>query len=132
MSHASVVTSDGSLKIVFANVGQAAAVFHLPPGAGSEVPRSYTVDPGRQLIDWWAVLVAGNTEFDYGVHGPNGFYCRFKGGIGGAGRALVDVAAINDGDDLNLKLALTGRDPRQLGRHARRQLLAARRARLKR
>jgi len=106
---ASVVTSDGSLTMAFANIGQATAVFHVRPGSGSEAPRSYTVEPGKQLGGSWSVLGAGHTEYDYAVHGPNGFYRHFKGGIGGAGRALVDLAASYDSEDLGLKLALTNR-----------------------
>ena len=59
---ASVVASDGSLKMDFANVGRAAAVFQVRPSAGSEAPRCYTVEPGKSLSGSWAVLAAGRTR----------------------------------------------------------------------
>jgi hypothetical protein len=42
---------------------------------GAQEPRSYTVEPGRQVTDAWGFA----SGYDLSVHGPNGFFRRFKG-----------------------------------------------------
>ncbi|MFO1273881.1 MAG: phospholipase C, phosphocholine-specific [Rubrivivax sp.] len=109
---ASVVSTDGSLQIAFANVGQATAGFQVRPGAGNDTPRCYTVEPGKQLVGQWPVLATGATEYDLAVHGPNGFFRRFKGAVGGSGRAQLEVQAAYGEDGEAVTLTLTNRAPR--------------------
>jgi phospholipase C len=42
--------------------------------AGTQPPRTYTVEPGKQLRDTWEPV----SGYDLTVHGPNGFLRGFK------------------------------------------------------
>ncbi|BCY13067.1 phospholipase domain-containing protein [Actinoplanes sp. L3-i22] len=53
------------------NIGKSTAVFGVRPSGAD--PRSFTVEPGKHLI-------SGFTSDDVEVHGPNGFYRRFRRG----------------------------------------------------
>jgi phospholipase C len=107
-----VVTSDGSFEIAFANVGQATAVFQVRPGSGDELPRSYTVEPGKQLAGSWPVLAAGRVDYDYDVHGPNGFLRSFRGSIGGDRKALLEVQSAYEEAAQRIALTLANRASR--------------------
>ena len=76
-----VQAANGSVRIDFANTGEAAAVFQVRSGHPAHNPRTYTVDPGKQLSGEWAVESLGATEYDLSVYGPNGFLREFKGSI---------------------------------------------------
>jgi phospholipase C len=73
--HADGHASAGLFRIDFSNAGGAAAVFQVRSAGSAQEPRSYTVEPGRQLTDTWD-LVPG---YDLSVHGPNGFFRSLKG-----------------------------------------------------
>ncbi|HEV7577902.1 MAG TPA: phospholipase C, phosphocholine-specific [Caldimonas sp.] len=106
-AHATADTADGSFQIQFVNSGKAAGVFHVRTGDGSVVPRSYTVEAGKELVGVWPVKAAGKTSYDFAVHGPNGFYRGFKGSTAAvAGAALLDVRAGGDGDKEHFQVAL--------------------------
>jgi phospholipase C len=77
-SHADVIPAEAKLGIAFANIGRATAVFHVRSGNAQEAPRSFTVQPGKELSDKWNA--AGG--YDVAVHGPNGFLRGFKGAMG--------------------------------------------------
>jgi phospholipase C len=64
-----------SFTIDFGSSGGAAGVFHVRSAEGSHEPRSYTVESGKQLTDAWDFA----SGYDLSVHGPNGFFRRFKG-----------------------------------------------------
>ncbi len=75
----------GVVKLTFHNGGTRAAVFQVRSGVPSSIavpgPWSYTVAPGSQLTDHWAVAASGETAYDLSIHGPNGFFRRFKGNL---------------------------------------------------
>src|SRR5262249_2450219 len=92
-----------SVSIQFQSSGGAAAVFHVRSADASQAPRSYTVESGKQLTDSWDFT----SGYDLSVHGPNGFFRRFKGGAGGpvAGLAIQALNAAGlDEDEIVLKL----------------------------
>jgi phospholipase C len=100
-----VRTADGSVRIDFENVGQAAAVFHVRSGDPADVPRNYTVERGKQLAGSWHVAGTGASHYDLSVYGPNGFFRRFKGSIL-AGRTNLDVRATYDANTNAITLTL--------------------------
>ena len=53
-------------------------------GKPSDVVRTYTVEPGKDLLDTWNV----SSSYDLSVYGPNGFVRYFKGSIGSSTAAL--------------------------------------------
>jgi phospholipase C len=105
--HANADTADGSFQIQFSNSGKAAGVFHVRAGDGSVVPRSYTVEAGKELIGIWPVKSVGKTLYDFAVHGPNGFYRSFKGSTSAvANAALLEVRASGGEKNEDFLLAL--------------------------
>jgi phospholipase C len=68
--------TSSSFTIDFRSTGKAAGVFSVRSADFAIEPRSYTVEPGRQLTDSWEY----ESGYDLSVHGPNGFFRRFKGG----------------------------------------------------
>ena len=74
--HADGRLTAGKLAIAFRNTGTATAVFQVRSAAAGEDPRTYTVEPGKTLVDAWA----GTAGYDVTVHGPNGFFRRFRSG----------------------------------------------------
>jgi phospholipase C len=105
--HASAV----SFSIDFRSSGASAGVFHVGSADGAQQPRSYTVEPGRQLTDAWD-SAAG---YDLEVHGPNGFFRRFKGGAGGTGTGLTIRARYGTRqDEIFLEVSNRGSAPVQV------------------
>ena len=91
-----------NFRIDFNNTGDQAAVFHARSGNPSDLPRCYTVEPGLSLTGVWP---AANNAYDLSVHGPNGFFRSYKGGVANANAKLqvraqgshgrLDVAVTN-------------------------------------
>jgi len=100
-------TSEGSYRIAFTNSGEATAVFHVRSGNPADAPRSYTVEPGQSLSGKWQVSWAGATDYDLAVHGPNGFYRAFKGGVTGSPRANLSVQASYDAHSSGITLTVS-------------------------
>ncbi len=68
-----------TLALVFANSGAAAAVFHVYDRLNlAQIPRRYTVEPGKQLAGSWTLAAQGG-DYDLWVLGPNGFHRHFSG-----------------------------------------------------
>jgi phospholipase C len=86
--HADGHASAASFRIVFRSTGRAGGVFHVRSADPAQDPRTYTVEPGRRLTDAWDAA----SGYDLSVHGPNGFFRRFKGGTGPQ-RARLNVRA---------------------------------------
>jgi phospholipase C len=74
--HADGFVAGGSLSVTFRNTGDATAVFQVGSTAATDQPRTYTVEPGRHLVDTWPAADA----YDIDVHGPNGFFRTLAGG----------------------------------------------------
>jgi phospholipase C len=104
-ARAVVRTADGSVRIDFENVGQSSAVFHVRSGDPADVPRNYTMEPGRQLSGSWNVGGTGASDYDLSVYGPNGFFRRFKGSIV-PGRTNLDVRATYDANTNAITLTI--------------------------
>jgi phospholipase C len=62
--------------------------------------------PGKQLANSWNVTAG----YDLSVHGPNGFFRRFKGSAGGSQAGLVIQASYGSHHDQN-KIVLTLQNP---------------------
>ncbi|GIE75655.1 non-hemolytic phospholipase C [Actinoplanes philippinensis] len=62
-------------EITFRNTGRATAVFQAHSGDPAHAPRTFTVEPGRQLTDHWAAAAGADLQ----VRGPNGFFRHFRG-----------------------------------------------------
>jgi len=105
----------GAVSVSFDNTGTAAAVFHVYDRLRlAEVPRRYTVAPGKQLVGSWAPDSRG--AYDLWILGPNGFHRHLSGhaaGLGGAAVANpeVQVGADRSSGDLLVKLVNTGGAP---------------------
>jgi phospholipase C len=108
-AHGRVNAGDGSFHIDFANTGGAAAVFHVRSGNSDDAPRTYTVEPQKQLSGMWNVAMIGATDYDLSVYGPNGFLRAFKGGVAASGRAKLDVRAVSDEARNGITLLITNR-----------------------
>ncbi len=66
------------VRLTFASTGASAAVFHVYDRLNlTQVPRRYTVEPGKQLSDQWTPSSTGS--YDLWVLGPNGFHRHFTG-----------------------------------------------------
>ncbi len=87
--HADGRVSEGSVTLDFKNSGRAAAVFHVRSADSTQVPRSYTVEPGKELRGRWDI----GDEYDLSVYGPNGFFRGFKGDAQEGRRADLGVRA---------------------------------------
>lgn len=72
----------GKVKLVFANSGEAAAVFHVYDKLNLDrLPRRYMVEPNERLDDEWAAATDNAGLYDLWVLGPNGFHRHFKGDL---------------------------------------------------
>jgi phospholipase C len=111
-AHGGVHAADGSFRIEFGNVGQAAAMFQVRSGNRADAPRTYTVEPSKVLSDSWAVTAIAASDYDLSVYGPNGFLRTFKGGVGRR-RGNVDVRALYDEDDNGITLVLSNQGSRE-------------------
>src|SRR5262249_49166705 len=70
-------------------------------------PRSYTVEPGKALVGEWPLTALGLNSADVSVHGPNGFFRRFKGSVTELTAAQLDIKVTYDGNAAALDLAIT-------------------------
>lgn len=101
--------ASGGLSLTFGNSGGAGAVFHVYDKLHlDQVPRRYTVEPGKTLTGNWAIPEADAGRHDLWVYGPNGFLRVFAGSVakdGGvelslrhdAGAGGVVMTAVNTG-----------------------------------
>lgn len=72
----------GQVRLIFANSGEAAAVFHVYDKLQlGRLPRRYMVEPGRELDDVWNAATDNGGRYDLWVLGPNGFHRHFRGDL---------------------------------------------------
>jgi phospholipase C len=100
-AHATVDAAAGSVEISFVNSGSQTAVFHVHSANLDDVPRTYTVEPGKQLSGDWVEPV----EYGLEVRAPNGFFRSFEGNV--AGPANLDVRASYRSHGNEIALAIT-------------------------
>jgi phospholipase C len=105
--HADGHADASSFKIKFRSTGRSTAVVHVRSADASQEPRSYTVEPGRQLTGTWD----GTGGYDLSVHGPNGFFRRFRGGAGSGRTDLAIQARYGRRHGLSLELENRGAQP---------------------
>ncbi|CAB3769852.1 phosphocholine-specific phospholipase C [Paraburkholderia solisilvae] len=89
------------------NTGRLGATFLVYSGNAQDLPRSYTVEAGKDLAD--QLMLAAGGSYDFSVHGPNGFLRRFVGKVDASGRHQSGSVQIADGYDVangNLQLRL--------------------------
>lgn len=77
------------LRIRFANLGRATAVLQVSTPGKALAPRSYTVEPAKELFDDWNTSHLSDGHYDLLVGGPNGFSRRLRGPTA----ALAEVRA---------------------------------------
>ena len=77
-------------------------------GNALDAPRTYTVEPQKQLSGAWAVIPIGASDYDLSVYGPNGFLRAFKGGVAGAS-AKLDVRASYGEEKNRITLTISNR-----------------------
>ena len=103
------------VKLVFGNTGRQAAVFHVYDRRNlAELPRRYTVEPGKQLNGVW--VPATNGAYDLWVLGPNGFHRHCTGNAmraAAAGQPNPDVQVSCDTStgELVVKFVNSGSGP---------------------
>lgn len=103
----------GVVRLVFANGGEAGAVFHVYDKLHLDrLPRRYAVEAGEKLDDDWDTF-ADAGKYDLWVLGPNGFHRHFKGDLnqaraGNAPQPEVRVGYHARQGDLHLKLRNDG------------------------
>ncbi len=72
----------GTVRLIFANTGTQAAVFHVYDKLNLDrAPSRYMVEPGKQLDDVWNVTTDNGGRYDLWVLGPNGFHRGFTGDL---------------------------------------------------
>ncbi|KAF1067478.1 phosphocholine-specific phospholipase C [Variovorax sp.] len=74
---------EGTVQLLFANTGKAAAVFHVYDKLNlARLPRRYMVEAGKTLDDTWMAGRDNSGFYDLWVLGPNGYHRHFKGDLG--------------------------------------------------
>jgi len=94
-------------QIDFRNSGKATAVFHVRSGSDAHPPRSFTVQPHKQLTATWDIGAIGLGAYDLAVHGPNGFHRVFKGRVGARPKRDLDVRATLFDERLTIALSIS-------------------------
>ena len=101
-----------TLALSFENIGGAGAVFHVYDAKHLDrIPRRYTVEASKTLMDRWA-LADDDGAYDLSVYGPNGFYRSFKGSRHDADEP--DVEAAYDPKTSGLTLRIKNRSSKVL------------------
>ncbi|MBY6241373.1 phosphocholine-specific phospholipase C [Methylosinus sp. Sm6] len=85
-----VTANDASLKFYYINKGKLGACFHTRSTRTSAGPWTYTVEAGKSLAA--TLKLPAHGDYGFTVHGPNGFFRTFEGGVG-EGRAELEVSA---------------------------------------
>ncbi|TLU74418.1 phosphocholine-specific phospholipase C [Lichenicoccus roseus] len=91
--------------IDFGNPGSVGLVYQVRSGKLGEVPRNYTVEPGKQLSDTWRAAVGG--LYDLTVHGPNGYLRAFRGSVASFASANLAVQGSEDAANCGITLQVT-------------------------
>ncbi len=93
----------GTFSITLENFGAQTTAFHVRSAKG-DAPRAYTIGSGLTVSDAWPVAADGSYALD--VHGPNGFFRRFRGSSTGAN---LEVGAVPDAAALAITAAVTNK-----------------------
>ena len=101
---------DHSIRIDFANLGKATAVYHVRSGNTETGPWAYTVEPGAELSDLWK-LASSQNAYDLSVYGPNGFFRSFLGSTASHEKANLDITTEYDAVRSGITLEVVNRGP---------------------
>jgi phospholipase C len=101
--HAAVDASTSTIELTFVNTGRATVVFHVRSGNPAELPRTYTVEPGKRLQGTWTFA----STYSLSVYGPNGFVRFFNGSVGSGAAALDVDSDYGDGASGSIELKIT-------------------------
>jgi phospholipase C len=104
--HVSGALAIDGFHLVFANRGASGAAFQVYAADATGGPWFYTVAAGTELSD---VIALPNAPFDVAVHGPNGFYRRYKGA--GVDAAAPTSSLKSDAERLTVAVANPGSAP---------------------
>jgi phospholipase C len=99
-----------SIRIDFANIGKATAVYHVRSGNTQTGPWTYTVEPGAELSDLWKLAPSQNA-YDLSVYGPNGFFRSFFGSTTSSEKANLDITTLYDAVRSGITLEIINRGP---------------------
>jgi phospholipase C len=104
-------TTSGTVRLLFSNTGQQAAVFHVYDKLNiKRLPRRYMVQPGKTLDDAWNAATDNSGSYDLWVLGPNGFHRHFKGDLNmlrASDAPLPEVRVCYDITNGNVYLSMT-------------------------
>jgi phospholipase C len=113
--HGQADIAAGKYWLDFVNEGAAGAGFNVYSLNRDDGPWFYTVEPGKQLTDYWSANAVTAGVYDLRAFAPNGFLREFKGDLklAGAGKAQPDVTARYDAANgrILLRLRNTGTVP---------------------
>jgi phospholipase C len=96
-----------TFRIEFGNSGRSTAVYHVRSGNTKTGPWTYTVQPGAEVSDRWALSANSRGAYDLSVYGPNGFLRSFKGSTTGQNIANLDIETRYDDSGLGITLEIT-------------------------
>ena len=97
----------GGVTLTFRNLGRQGAHFLVYAGDRGQGPWRYTVEAGKSLSDAWPATERG---YSLSVHGPNGFFRRFRGRAGQMA-PLVSPRPDTSAGDLVVALSNPGARP---------------------
>jgi phospholipase C len=101
------------VQLSFVNSGTQAAVFHVYDRLNlTAIPRRYTVESGKQLVDTWAPAASGS--YDLWVIAPNGFHRHYTGNakrVAAAAQPNPDIVVGYDRAGQQLTLTLLNNGP---------------------
>jgi phospholipase C len=106
--HGKLVENGASFHLHLVNTGHLGANFLVYSGNPQDLPRSYTVQAGKDLSDKLSVAAGG--AYDFSVFGPNGFLRRFVGTATVASKkepTALDIVEGYDVENRNVQLRLT-------------------------
>jgi phospholipase C len=104
--HAHGRSEQGKFWIDFANTGSAGAAFQVYDNTGRLGPWRYTIESGKKYPagQWNDAITTGN--YDLGLHGPNGFFRKFRGQLQRSDKKPAVEVRLNY-DAQNGKITLT-------------------------
>ncbi|WGL60482.1 phospholipase C, phosphocholine-specific [Pigmentibacter sp. JX0631] len=70
-----------NVNIIFSNIGKNTAGFFVYNMLKKSSPKNYTLGAANTIIDSWNENDCSNGIYDLNIHGPNGFFRKFKGSL---------------------------------------------------
>ncbi len=89
-----------TFNLAFYNTGKATVVYQVRSTNTADLPRNYTVEPGKELHGTWHI----SSAYDLSVYGPNGFVRYFVGSAAGAALGIRASYGTDDFGSISLRL----------------------------